>query len=451
MEVVLLLYLLVLMPHTSQQSGTTTITASTTRSGITTSRQPTTASTSTARAPTSRSSTTTTTKVTSTTRSIPTTTKSTTTASTPSSAPMTITTTTTTTDSTTTTSTTSQAYTPVATTVTYADCTINGSNLVTFDDVSNCTECLIPNGYMNLKWTNVGVVDPSKESSNYLTSGYETALTSGSYTTFNDDGSPMTISASDSNQPFTLGSFIAASAWYDNNILTITSSRSGMAMYTATYSLLVNTAMVIQLNWSNLDSVTFSTSNWQFAMDNLCLGISNISGYVSPDSSTVPQTNVNDTIYWASGPQTDLDPLNLTGWSVCYQDTYDVDLYLTLNTALLQCYKNKLMMSCRPISSSLLTLAAMGLRSDVLYDCGTNESCTHVAHGVGWYFSSSFSWGFVDGTDSVYRGQCDTTSYNSDLRLCWHTGNWGVGGYRCGATTGLNINNGWERLIWHAD
>jgi hypothetical protein len=50
----------------------------------------------------------------------------------------------------------------------------------------------------------------------------------------------------------------------------------------------------------------------------------------------------------------------------------------------------------------------MVLRSDVLFDCGNITTCTHVANRVGWYYSSDYSWEFVENTDIVNRVSCDT-------------------------------------------
>ncbi len=87
---------------------------------------------------------------------------------------------------------------------------------------------------------------------------------------------------------------------------------------------------------------------------------------------------------------------------------------------LFYCNGTKLLLACKPISNSNYTLAAMGLRAGVLYNCGTSSTCTHVAGGVAWYFSDTYSWGFVNGTDSVSRNSCDTGTTNPTLRLCWH-------------------------------
>ena len=108
------------------------------------------------------------------------------------------------------------------------------------------------------------------------------------------------------------------------------------------------------------------------------------------------------------------------------------------------------MLGCRPIGNASLSVAAMGLRANVLYNCSTDQSGTKVANGVGWYFSDNYSWGFVNNNDTAQRGQCDVSN-SSDYRLCWHTLSNGVGGYRCGKITGLNSDTTYERVIYHSN
>ena len=158
-------------------------------------------------------------------------------------------------------------------------------------------------------------------------------------------------------------------------------------------------------------------------------------------------------MYWVSGPITNLDPLTLSnnGWTECYTSTYaDYLLPGDVATVLSQCNLGKLLLACKPVGNSIYTLAAMGLRSDVLYNCSMSSSCANVANGVGWYFSDDYSWGFVNGGDTVQRSSCDTDSTNPSLRLCWHTGG-AYGGYRCGSTLSLNSDPTWERSVWHAN
>lgn len=156
-----------------------------------------------------------------------------------------------------------------------------------------------------------------------------------------------------------------------------------------------------------------------------------------------------DCLWWTSGVQQNVAPSQLTGWSECYADTYDVPLETKVQGIVQQqCLKGKLMLACRQKGQPNWQLAAMGLRADVLFDCGSDALCTHVANGVGWYYSPTFSWGFVSGSDPVSRNECDTDP--GPLRLCWHTVS-NAGGYRCGDTTGLNSDAGWERAVFQAD
>lgn len=112
------------------------------------------------------------------------------------------------------------------------------------------------------------------------------------------------------------------------------------------------------------------------------------------------------------------------------------------------------MLGCRPLGNTLLTLAAMGNRADVLFNCSASSTMTNQANGVGWYFSMDAgnwnSWGFVLGWNSVFRGNCDgDMSTNPAYRLCWHLIGT-AGGWRCGATGFLDNSTSWEKVIYHA-
>ncbi|CAF1190915.1 unnamed protein product [Adineta ricciae] len=152
-----------------------------------------------------------------------------------------------------------------------------------------------------------------------------------------------------------------------------------------------------------------------------------------------------------AGVQLNLNPTLLpSGWSLCYSATYATAMGTSsLPTILSSCNRTNLLLGCRPIGTVNLTIAAMGHRNDVLYNCGSSSSCTHIANGVGWYYSDSYSWGFVSGGDNVTRNHCDSASTNAIYRLCWHTKN--DGGYRYGSTTLLNNNTSWEKVIYHAN
>jgi hypothetical protein len=160
-----------------------------------------------------------------------------------------------------------------------------------------------------------------------------------------------------------------------------------------------------------------------------------------------------DCLYWVPGVQQNVDPNTLTGWSQCWSGTYDQS-FPSLQNILAQCDKQKLLMACRPVGQQAYTLVAMGPRSDVLFDCGSQTNCTKQSNGVGWYYSSSYSWGFAPGNLPVTRNSCDFNDGFQQLpeqRMCWHTGGNNINsGYRCGSND-LNGAFDWERVLFEAD
>ena len=113
------------------------------------------------------------------------------------------------------------------------------------------------------------------------------------------------------------------------------------------------------------------------------------------------------------------------------------------------CNEGILLLGCRPNNNPNLTLAAMGERAEILTDLGRERAAVHNHNGVDWYYSPSYSWGFVPEGTGVARNSCDTSRVQSELRMCWHSSNNRItSGYRCGNNF-LNGNNGWQRLIYH--
>ena len=154
--------------------------------------------------------------------------------------------------------------------------------------------------------------------------------------------------------------------------------------------------------------------------------------------------------YTFSGVKNNLPVAALTGWTICYQDTYDASV-TPVATILQSCTGSSLLLACRPNNSQTLTVAAMAPRADVLFDTAQTQ-VPHNANGVGWYFNDSYSWGFAAENDSISRNTCDTDMTDPGNRLCWHTSAGHIdGGYRCGATTGLNNYATWDRIVFQSN
>ncbi|HHO50074.1 MAG TPA: hypothetical protein ENK18_04190 [Deltaproteobacteria bacterium] len=155
-------------------------------------------------------------------------------------------------------------------------------------------------------------------------------------------------------------------------------------------------------------------------------------------------------VYIFSGILTNIPETDLTGWELCWSGRYNG--FENLSDIQAQCDKANLLMTCRPIGSANLTVAAQAPRADVLFPTG-QQNVTHNANGVGWYFDNSYSWGFAEPGDGLSRNSCDTaTGSFPERRLCWHTGGNAInGGWRCGSTTNLNSSTSWVRALYHAD
>jgi len=134
------------------------------------------------------------------------------------------------------------------------------------------------------------------------------------------------------------------------------------------------------------------------------------------------------------------------GFEVCYSDLYGADLDTGAINA--DCDGGVLMVACREVDAPNLSVAAMGMHDEVLTVVPNEADAAHDHNGVRWYYSEDFSFGFAAEGQVLARGECDTMDDGGETRLCWHTIG-PFGGYRCGATEGLNNNNGWERLVLH--
>lgn len=130
------------------------------------------------------------------------------------------------------------------------------------------------------------------------------------------------------------------------------------------------------------------------------------------------------------------------GFEICYQDKYSNNFDTTKLKN--NCNRNVLMVACRPVGTTLFTLAATGLHSEVLLYPSTS---IHMHNNVQWYYGSSSAFGFAPAGVSINLTPCDENiTDQSDKRLCIVTSGSGKG-YRCGNT--LTSTSGYERIVLH--
>jgi len=131
------------------------------------------------------------------------------------------------------------------------------------------------------------------------------------------------------------------------------------------------------------------------------------------------------------------------GYEICLRQRYDE--VFSRADAMERCAGQVLVVGCRPVGARRLTVAAMGDRDAIFQPVPDEAGAFQVHNGAHWYFGEDFSFGFAPEGAAVNRQPCDTDQERAELRLCWHTID--RGGWRCGATTGLNDSDDWERVI----
>ena len=147
--------------------------------------------------------------------------------------------------------------------------------IITFDDFSTTENVeTISEGYKGFSWENFHVFNR-----HYLPgTGYDAGTVSGDYTAFNGGGQEALISGS----AFDFYGAYFTSAWYNDNNVTVTGYRGEEAVYCTTMILNSTEAQWYTFDFFNIDRLSFSSSNWQFAMDNLT-----IHQYTVPESGMI--------------------------------------------------------------------------------------------------------------------------------------------------------------------
>ncbi|CAF1113766.1 unnamed protein product [Adineta steineri] len=146
-----------------------------------------------------------------------------------------------------------------------------GLQTITFDDIPNISpiQNAIPSSYACFNWINGWYINANTNST--TNTGYQAVLTSGQYVALNRNGTTLKINLS--NKLFDIISFWAASAYTTGLRISIQGSRNNTLVNATSITLHTNAASLVQLNWTNIDNITISSSpsglGNQFTIDNL--------------------------------------------------------------------------------------------------------------------------------------------------------------------------------------
>ena len=154
----------------------------------------------------------------------------------------------------------------------------NAQGVLTFDSLPSGDYrggpgyAAVPNGYGGLNWNNFGVVNGAEMSpSNGYASvlGYYSGVVSPNNVAFNEYGDPASITVS--GGLFDLDSAYLTSAIDSVPLLDIQVQGfvGATMLYNNTYTVNNSGSTLINFDYSGIDSVTFTSGEEQFAMDNL--------------------------------------------------------------------------------------------------------------------------------------------------------------------------------------
>ena len=161
--------------------------------------------------------------------------------------------------------------------------------------------------------------------------------------------------------------------------------------------------------------------------------------------------------YMPVGPQDDVAVSTVLsgGWTVIHSEAYGADG--TTMAELFDGAQDWIILAGREVDSPVFDVLA-AVRADVFLPLHTAVDATLNSNGSEWYKNAQ-SLGFAPGGAVITQTSADTTDFSDPLRLSWHTdpapgGDSSAdpaatlhGGWRSGATTGLNSSTTWERVV----
>ena len=139
-----------------------------------------------------------------------------------------------------------------------------------------------------------------------------------------------------------------------------------------------------------------------------------------------------------------VDDVLSAGFQVCYEDLYGDVLD---DAAMMANCTGEVIVGCMQAGADTLQVASKAPAGEAFMQVDGISDVAHLYNGVWWYYTPNFSFGFAPEGVGVQRSQCDISAEQGEDRLCWHTME-NVGGYRCGAETGLNQSMDWARVVY---
>lgn len=145
---------------------------------------------------------------------------------------------------------------------------IANADVITFDDIQgankNIDRNIITNGYEGLNWDNMNVIHKDYYS---YDNGYTNGVVSGEWVAYNAYGDLSTVS----DEKFDFNGAYFTSAWEDDNVVTAKGYNDGDLLFNKSFAVTTGGSIWVDCDFLNIDELKFTSSHFQFAMDNFTI------------------------------------------------------------------------------------------------------------------------------------------------------------------------------------
>lgn len=140
--------------------------------------------------------------------------------------------------------------------------------------------------------------------------------------------------------------------------------------------------------------------------------------------------------------QTTESDLHNQSCSLCFDKGYWESIR---SEEILACDGTYLFVGAKERQRKTFSIGAYGLASEIHQQ--TEHNRPHSSNGLYWYFTSGWSFGFVD-TGTILQRPGDTGTAHPRCRLSWLL-DISMGGYRVGTLTNLTESTAWRKVIYN--
>ena len=140
--------------------------------------------------------------------------------------------------------------------------------------------------------------------------------------------------------------------------------------------------------------------------------------------------------------QTAISDLRNQSCTLCFDKSYKGSVR---TGEILACNGTYLYVGAKERQNEVFSIGAYGLASEIHQQTPLNMP--HLSNGLYWYFTTGWSFGFVD-VNNIFQRPGDTGISHPRCRMSWLL-EFPIGGYRAGELTNLTESAEWRKIVYN--